>query len=82
MLSVGTAVEGSAGYVAIDRITGSLHGRRGSFVLQYMQDSSFSVLDRMLARLRSLGFRHRRARNSSNSIVIKIAIEKEHCMVL
>jgi hypothetical protein len=35
MLSVGTAVEGSAGYVAIDRITGTLHGRKGSFVLQH-----------------------------------------------
>jgi hypothetical protein len=35
MMSVGTAVEGSAGYVAIDRITGTLHGRKGSFVLQH-----------------------------------------------
>ena len=35
MISVGTAVEGSAGYVAIDRITGSLHGRQGTFVLQH-----------------------------------------------
>jgi Protein of unknown function (DUF3224) len=35
MLSVNTAVEGSAGYVAIDRITGTLHGRKGSFVLQH-----------------------------------------------
>lgn len=35
MLSVGTAVEGSAGYVAIDRITGTLHGRTGTFVLQH-----------------------------------------------
>jgi hypothetical protein len=35
MLSVGTAVEGSAAYVALDRITGNLHGRQGSFVLQH-----------------------------------------------
>jgi hypothetical protein len=35
MLSVGTSIEGSAAYVAIDRITGSLHGRTGSFVLQH-----------------------------------------------
>lgn len=35
MLSVGTLVEGSAGYVAIDRITGTLHGRKGTFVLQH-----------------------------------------------
>jgi hypothetical protein len=35
MMSVGTAVEGSAGYVAIERITGTLHGRGGSFVVQH-----------------------------------------------
>jgi hypothetical protein len=35
MLSAGTAVKGSAGYVAIERVTGTLHGRAGSFVLQH-----------------------------------------------
>lgn len=35
MLAVGTAVEGSAAYVAIERITGSLHGRKGSFHAQH-----------------------------------------------
>ena len=35
MLSAGTAMKGSAGYVAIDQITGSLDGRKGSFVLQH-----------------------------------------------
>ena len=35
MLTAGTAVKGSAGYVAIERVTGSLHGRSGSFVLQH-----------------------------------------------
>jgi hypothetical protein len=33
MLTAGTAVEGSAGYVATERVEGTLHGRRGSFVL-------------------------------------------------
>lgn len=33
MLSLGTAVPGSAGYVAIERFTGTLHGRGGSFAL-------------------------------------------------
>lgn len=33
MMSVGTAVEGSAGYVAIEKITGALKGRSGSFLL-------------------------------------------------
>jgi Protein of unknown function (DUF3224) len=35
MLTVVTEVEGSAGYVAIERFTGTLHGRTGSFVLQH-----------------------------------------------
>jgi Protein of unknown function (DUF3224) len=35
MLSAGTAVKGSAGYVAIERVVGRLHGRAGSFVLQH-----------------------------------------------
>jgi hypothetical protein len=35
MLTAGTAVPGSAAYVAIERITGTLHGRAGSFVLQH-----------------------------------------------
>jgi hypothetical protein len=35
MLSAMTGVKGSAGYVAIERVTGSLHGRSGSFVLQH-----------------------------------------------
>jgi len=35
MLSARTAVDGSAGYVAIERFAGALHGRRGSFVLQH-----------------------------------------------
>ncbi|MCF7221269.1 DUF3224 domain-containing protein [Marilutibacter chinensis] len=35
MLAVGTAVEGSAAYVAIERIEGSLEGRPGSFVTQH-----------------------------------------------
>ena len=35
MLSAGTAVKGSAGYVAIERVSGALHGRSGTFVLQH-----------------------------------------------
>lgn len=35
MLSAGSPAQGSAGYVAIERITGTLHGKRGSFVLQH-----------------------------------------------
>jgi hypothetical protein len=35
MLSAGTAVKNSAGYVAIEKVTGTLHGRDGSFTLQH-----------------------------------------------
>ena len=35
MLGARTDVEDSAGYVAIERVTGILHGRRGTFILQH-----------------------------------------------
>ncbi|HEV7475943.1 MAG TPA: DUF3224 domain-containing protein [Pyrinomonadaceae bacterium] len=35
MLAVGTAVEGSAGYVALEQVTGILDGRKGTFALQH-----------------------------------------------
>jgi len=35
MISAGTVAKGSAGYVAIERVTGTLQGRSGSFVLQH-----------------------------------------------
>lgn len=35
MLAAGTEVKGSAGYVAIERVTGTLLGKAGSFVLMH-----------------------------------------------
>ena len=35
MLTAGTSVKGSAGYVAIEKVSGILDGRNGSFVLQH-----------------------------------------------
>jgi len=35
MLAIRTGVEGSAGYVALERVSGTLLGRRGEFVLQH-----------------------------------------------
>jgi len=35
MLTSGSSVKTSAGYVAIERVVGTLHGRRGTFVLQH-----------------------------------------------
>ena len=46
MLSAMTSVEGSAGYVAIEQVTGILSGRRGSFVLQH-----FGTMDKGIDRL-------------------------------
>ncbi len=35
MLTAGTSVKGSAGYVAMERVTGKLAGKSGSFVFQH-----------------------------------------------
>ncbi len=35
MLAAGTEVKGSAGYVAIERVSGTLQGKKGSFVLTH-----------------------------------------------
>lgn len=35
MLAAGTSVKNSAGYVAIERVTGTLKGRSGTFILQH-----------------------------------------------
>jgi hypothetical protein len=35
MLTAGTAVKGSAGYIAIERVNGTLRGRSGTFILQH-----------------------------------------------
>jgi hypothetical protein len=36
MFTSDTGVEGSAGYVARERITGTLHGKTGSFIVQHL----------------------------------------------
>lgn len=46
MLAARTPVEGSAGYVAIERVSGTLEGRNGSFVLQHS-----GVMERGMKRL-------------------------------
>ena len=42
MLSARTAVEGAAGYVAIEQVSGSLSGKTGSFLLQHFGTRSSS----------------------------------------
>ena len=44
MLTAGTDIKGSAGYVAIERVTGTLHGRTGTFVLQHTGTMSRGAL--------------------------------------
>lgn len=46
MLGARTPMDGSAGYVAIEHVTGTLKGLRGSFVLQHS-----GVMDRGMKRL-------------------------------
>ena len=36
MLAVSSAVEGSAGYVAMEQVTGTLQGKSGGFALQHL----------------------------------------------
>lgn len=43
MLAARTKVEGSGAYVALELVTGSLNGRRGSFVLQHKGTMSKGV---------------------------------------
>ena len=36
MLAAGTAIKGSAAYVAIEKVSGTLNGRAGTFILQHV----------------------------------------------
>jgi hypothetical protein len=47
MLGAGNPATGTAGYVAIELVTGELNGRHGSFALQHfgtMEDNKFDLL--------------------------------------
>jgi len=51
MVGAFTAVEGSAGYVALERVTGTLDGRKGSFILQHngtMSRGSQSIIVKVI----------------------------------
>ncbi|MFZ3217439.1 MAG: DUF3224 domain-containing protein [Candidatus Acidiferrales bacterium] len=49
MLTAGTEVKGSAGYVAMERVTGTLNGRSGSFVLQHSGTMAHGALQLAIA---------------------------------
>ena len=47
MLGAGSPATGTAGYVAIEQVTGALKGRKGSFALQHfgtMEDNHFDLI--------------------------------------
>lgn len=47
MLGAGNPATGTAGYVAIEQVTGTLHGRTGSFAMQHfgtMEDNKFELV--------------------------------------
>jgi hypothetical protein len=51
MLGAETSVKGSAGYVALEKVTATLHGRRGTFILQHaghMSDGSMTMKARVI----------------------------------
>ena len=48
MLAAGTGVEGSAGYVAIERVSGTLRRHRGTFVLQHSGSMTRGVPQMMI----------------------------------
>ena len=45
MLAAGTEVEGSGGYVALERVSGTLNGWKGSFILQHTGTMSHGTYD-------------------------------------
>jgi hypothetical protein len=49
MLGVGTPVQGSAAYVALERVSGSLRGRQGNFVLCHWGTMNRGKLELQLA---------------------------------
>ncbi|HMD48820.1 MAG TPA: DUF3224 domain-containing protein [Bryobacteraceae bacterium] len=49
MISTQTATKGSAGYVAMERVTGALKGRSGSFVLQHSATMNRGVPEMSIA---------------------------------
>ncbi len=49
MLSFRSSEPGSAGYVAMETVTGTLHGRHGSFVLQHSSTMTRGVPEQSIS---------------------------------
>jgi len=59
MLTAGTSVKGSASYVAIERVSGTLNGRKGTFVLQHTGTMNRGARRLPVVGQRGSGLRHR-----------------------
>jgi hypothetical protein len=76
MLSAGNPAAGSAGYVAVEHVVGTLHGRAGSFMLQHT-----GVMDRGTSSLQVTvvpGTGTDALANLAGSLVITIADDGAH----
>ena len=74
MLSAGTGVKGSAGYVAIERVSGTLNGRSGSFVLQHSGTMTRGALQLLITVVPDSGTG--RLVSLAGTMTIKIADDK------
>ncbi len=79
MLTAGTAVKGSAGYVAIERVSGKLNGRSGTFVLQHSGTMTRGVPELTITVVPDSGTD--RLVGLSGRMTIKI-VDKKHSYVL
>lgn len=76
MLSAGNPAAGSAGYVALEHVVGTLHGRAGSFMLQHN-----GVMDRGTSSLQVTvvpGSGTRALADLAGTLVIAIAADGAH----
>ena len=71
MLSGGGTVKGSGGYVAIERVTGTLDGRTGTFILQHNGTMQAGVFHLNVIVVPDSGTAHLTGLQGSMEIIIK-----------
>jgi hypothetical protein len=76
MLATQTDTPGSAGYVALERFTGKLHGRSGSFVLQHSATMARGTPDSDICVVPDSGTGE--LRGLSGTMVITVAADGAH----
>ena len=76
MLSAGSPQKGAAGYVAMEKVTGSLQGKTGSFVLQH--NATMNGSSRELTIIVSPGSGTGQLEGISGTMTIKIAADGKH----